>query len=46
MTIDLDPKGTLCNAQNPARVNCTTTPMETLCDAVRLALKKPHPSAP
>ncbi len=44
VTIDLGPKGTLCNAQEPApHVNCTTTPMETLCDAVRLALEKASP---
>lgn len=44
VTIDLGPQGTLCNAQEPApHVNCTTTPMETLCDAVRLALEKASP---
>ena len=44
VTIDLGAKGTLCNAQEPApHVNCTTTPMETLCDAVRLALEKASP---
>lgn len=44
VTVDLGPKGTLCNAQEPApHVNCTTTPMETLCDAVRLALEKASP---
>ena len=42
--LDLGPKGTLCNAQEPApHVNCTTTPMETLADAVRLALEKALP---
>jgi len=44
VSVDLGPKGTLCNAQEPApHVNCTTTPMETLCDAVRLALEKASP---
>lgn len=44
VSVDLGPKGTLCNAQEPApHVNCTTTPMETLCDAVRLALEKAAP---
>ena len=42
--LDLGPKGTLCNAAEPApHVNCTTTPMETLADAVRLALEKALP---
>jgi N-methylhydantoinase B len=42
--LDLGPKGTLCNAAEPApHVNCTTTPMETLADAVRLALEKAAP---
>ncbi|KAB2969418.1 hydantoinase B/oxoprolinase family protein [Zoogloea sp.] len=42
--VDLGPKGTLVNAQEPApHVNCTTTPMETLADAVRLALEKAAP---
>lgn len=41
ITVDLGPKGTLCNAQEPApHVNSTTTPMETLADAVRLALEQ------
>ena len=44
VSIDLGPKGTLCNAQEPApHVNCTTTPMETLADAVRLALEQAAP---
>lgn len=39
--VDLGPEGTLCNASEPApHVNCTTTPMETLADAVRLALEQ------
>jgi len=44
ISLDLGPKGTLCNAQEPApHVNCTTTPMETLADAVRLALEQALP---
>ncbi|MCP2040005.1 N-methylhydantoinase B [Neisseria sp. HSC-16F19] len=44
MTINLGPKGTLCNAQEPApHVNCTTTPMETLTDAVRKAFEAAAP---
>lgn len=44
VTLDLGPKGTLCNAAEPApHVNCTTTPMETLADAVRLALEQAAP---
>ena len=35
VTVDMGPKGTLCNAQEPApHANCTTTPMETLTDRV------------
>jgi len=42
--INMGPKGTLCNAETPApHVNCTTTPMETLTDAVRLAFEKAAP---
>ncbi len=45
MTVDFGPKGTICNAQEPApHMNCTTTPMETLTDAVRLAFEKAMPS--
>jgi N-methylhydantoinase B len=45
VTVDMGPKGTLCNAKEPApHVNCTTTPMETLTDAVRLAFEKAAPS--
>jgi N-methylhydantoinase B len=45
VTIDFGPKGTLCNAAEPApHMNCTTTPMETLTDAVRLAFEKAMPS--
>ena len=42
--VNMGPKGTLCNAAAPApNVNCTTTPMETLTDAVRLAFEKAAP---
>ena len=44
VTVDLGNKGTLCNAEEPApHVNCTTTPMETLTDAVRKALESAAP---
>ncbi len=44
VSVDVGPSGTLCNAQEPApHVNCTTTPMETLADAVRLALEQAAP---
>ena len=44
VSVDMGEKGTLCNAQEPApHVNCTTTPMETLTDAVRLALEQAAP---
>ena len=44
VSVDMGPKGTLCNAREPApHVNCTTTPMETLTDAVRLAFEKAAP---
>lgn len=44
VTVDLGKKGTLCNAKEPApHVNCTTTPMETLTDAVRKALEDAAP---
>ncbi len=44
ISVDLGPEGTLCNAKEPApHVNCTTTPMETLADAVRLALEQADP---
>ncbi len=40
VSVDMGPKGTLCNAEEPApHVNCTTTPMETLADCVRLAFE-------
>ena len=45
VSLDFGPKGTLCNASEPApHMNCTTTPMETLTDAVRLAFEKAVPS--
>ncbi|MBP7002142.1 hydantoinase B/oxoprolinase family protein [Amaricoccus sp.] len=44
VTTDMGPKGTLCNAREPApHMNCTTTPMETLTDAVRLAFEQAAP---
>ncbi|MDV7270284.1 hydantoinase B/oxoprolinase family protein [Thioclava sp. A2] len=44
VTVNMGPKGTLCNAQSPApHMNCTTTPMETLTDAVRLAFEQAAP---
>ena len=43
-SVDMGPKGTLCNAEEPApHMNCTTTPMETLTDAVRLAFEQAAP---
>jgi N-methylhydantoinase B len=45
VSVDFGPKGTLCNAVEPApHMNCTTTPMETLTDAVRLAFEKAAPA--
>jgi N-methylhydantoinase B len=45
VTVDMGPKGTLCNAREPApHMNCTTTPMETLTDAVRLAFEQAAPA--
>jgi N-methylhydantoinase B len=44
VTVDLGPEGTLCNASEPApHCNCTTTPMETLTDAVRTAFEQASP---
>lgn len=44
VSVDMGPKGTLCNAEEPApHMNCTTTPMETLTDAVRLAFEAAAP---
>ncbi len=45
VSVNMGPHGTLCNAKEPApHMNCTTTPMETLTDAVRLAFEKAVPS--
>ncbi len=44
ISVDMGPKGTICNAKEPApHMNCTTTPMETLTDAVRLAFEEAAP---
>ena len=44
ITVDMGKRGTICNAEEPApHANCTTTPMETLTDAVRLAFEKAVP---
>lgn len=44
VSVDMGPPGTLCNATEPApHANCTTTPMETLTDAVRLAFEQAAP---
>ena len=44
VSVDMGPRGTLCNAVEPApHANCTTTPMETLTDAVRLAFEQAAP---
>lgn len=44
VSVDLGKKGTLCNAEEPApHINCTTTPMETLTDAVRKAFEQAAP---
>jgi len=44
VSVDMGPKGTLCNAKPPApHMNCTTTPMETLTDAVRVAFEEAAP---
>jgi len=44
ITCDMGPKGTICNAAEPApHMNSTTTPMETLADAVRLAFEQAAP---
>ena len=45
VTCDMGPKGTICNAVEPApHMNCTTTPMETLTDAVRFAFEQAAPA--
>lgn len=42
--VNMGPKGTICNAAEPApHMNSTTTPMETLTDAVRLAFEEAAP---
>lgn len=44
VTVDVGPEGTLCHAREPApHVNCTTTPSETITDAVRMALERAMP---
>lgn len=44
ISVDMGPKGTICNAKEPApHMNCTTTPMESLADAVRLAFEQAAP---
>ncbi len=44
VTCDMGKPGTLCNASEPApHMNSTTTPMETLTDAVRLAFERAAP---
>ena len=44
VTLDVGPKATICNAEEPApHVNCTTTPMESVADAVRKAFEKAAP---
>lgn len=45
VTVDMGKPGTLCNAMEPApHMNCTTTPMETLTDAVRMSFEQAVPS--
>ena len=42
--VDVGPEGTITNAKEPApHVNCTTTPSETITDAVRMALEQALP---
>lgn len=44
ISVDLGAPGTICNASEPApHVNSTTTPMETLTDAVRKAFEQAAP---
>ncbi|WP_142861076.1 caprolactamase subunit beta [Salinigranum halophilum] len=44
ITVDVGEPGTMTNAQEPApHVNCTTTPSETITDAVRTALENAEP---
>ena len=45
VTVDMGKPGSLCNAVEPApHMNCTTTPMETLTDAVRVSFEQAVPS--
>jgi len=44
ISVDMGKPGTICNAAEPApHANCTTTPMESLTDAVRLAFEQAAP---
>lgn len=44
LTVDVGPPGTLTNAKEPApHCNCTTTPSESITDAVRMALEQALP---
>jgi len=44
IAVDVGPHGTITNAKEPApHVNCTTTPSETITDAVRVALEQALP---
>jgi N-methylhydantoinase B len=44
IAVDVGPEGTITNAKEPApHVNCTTTPSETITDAVRMALEEALP---
>jgi len=45
VSVNMGEPGTLCNAIEPApHMNCTTTPMETLTDAVRMSFEQAVPS--
>ena len=44
ITVDVGPEGSLTNAKEPApHANCTTTPSESITDAVRMALEQALP---
>ena len=44
IAVDVGPEGTLTNAKEPApHANCTTTPSESITDAVRMALEQALP---
>ena len=44
LSVDVGPPGTLTNAREPApHCNCTTTPSESITDAVRMALEQALP---